>query len=127
MLTGPLLPTPRQEKIEPPRPGRIERLLRERGKPWEAVLSWGIGVGDRGPDGDADPHPGAQRATHRHWIHRPTALIACLPRFAPLSFALGIAKRSTPNTMWDRVGHQLHPQRPRRMRHRLINEVAVVS
>ena len=34
---------------------------------------------------NADPHPGAQRATHRRWIHRPTALVACLPRFAPLS------------------------------------------
>jgi hypothetical protein len=25
------------------------------------------------------------RATHRYWTHRPTTLIACLPRFVPLS------------------------------------------
>jgi hypothetical protein len=29
--------------------------------------------------GDADPHPGVQRATSRHWIHRPTALVASPP------------------------------------------------
>ena len=58
---------------------------RERGKPWEAVLSWGSVPVAEVQGRNADPHPGAQRATHRHWIHRPTALVACLPRFAPLS------------------------------------------
>jgi hypothetical protein len=78
----------------------------ERGRPW-AVLSWGVSAGGEGPGSDADPHPDAQRATHRHWTYRPTALIAFLPRFVPLSRDTPVAGRvpGRPDLgEWDEVG-----------------------
>lgn len=41
-----------------------------------------------------------KRASHRHWTHRPTALVACLPRFVPFSTyndPLNVAQRFLQN------------------------------
>ena len=52
--------------------------------------------------GDADPHPGAPRATHRYWTHRPTTLVACPPRNVSLSSPLAttLAQHTTPELVY---------------------------
>jgi hypothetical protein len=44
-----------------------------------------LGVGDRVQVGDAGPHPVLNEQLTGTWAHRPTVLVACLPRFFPLS------------------------------------------
>jgi hypothetical protein len=97
MVAGPSLLVPYDVSVEAgycSETGWAVALAGDREKPGKAALSWGSVSAAEVPGGDADPHPGAQRATHRHWPHKPTRPVRPNARVRVTSHKMEHSRRS---------------------------------